>query len=94
MKQLNNDLKLMAMVSHEIRTPLNAILGITDLLRNQKNESTQKKYLEILSETGNNLLELVNNLLDFSKLNSGELSLVKKKFDLRTRITNSLTHNG
>jgi len=62
-------------VSHEIRTPMTAILGYTDLLSEMENSQLQKKYLHIIKENGQFLLSLVNDLLDFSKMEAGKLEL-------------------
>lgn len=83
-------LKFFSTLSHEIRTPLNAIMGIPDLLENNDSAEDQEEYLRILRQTSNNLLELVNNVLDFSKISSGKLELVNKRFNLRKTIKRHL----
>ena len=69
----------LAVVSHELRTPLNAIVGFSDLLRQEMfgpmaNER-QREYIELVHQSGQHLLELVNALLDMSKLESGSYEL-------------------
>lgn len=88
--QLQQRLGFLSTVSHEIRTPLNAIIGISDLLQQPTSKEQQEEYFQILKQTSETLLELVNNVLDFSKINSGKLKVINKIFDLRATITRSL----
>lgn len=67
-------------MSHEIRTPLNAILGFVNLLRNENVSKEHKKYLDIILNSGENLLSIINEILDFSKLRSGEFTIEPKIF--------------
>ncbi|TRO66408.1 PAS domain-containing hybrid sensor histidine kinase/response regulator [Christiangramia sabulilitoris] len=81
----------LATISHEIRTPLNAILGIGNLLSNTSLNARQREYTEILKISSGNLLSLVNNLLDLSKLEAQQMKLEKKSFSIQTLI-DSLIH--
>lgn len=83
-------LKFFSTISHEIRTPLNAIIGISELLQEPTSEEDKKEYFKILKQTSETLLELVNNVLDFSKIESGKLRLTPKVFDFRTSINRIL----
>ena len=65
----------LANMSHEIRTPLNGILGFTDILTNRNLDNEAKRYVDIIHKSGETLLNVVNDILDYSKLESGELSL-------------------
>ena len=67
--------EFLANVSHEIRTPLNAVLGFTNILSEIITDSQQQKYLEAISSSGQNLLNLLNDILDLSKIESGRLEL-------------------
>jgi signal transduction histidine kinase/CheY-like chemotaxis protein/HPt (histidine-containing phosphotransfer) domain-containing protein len=65
----------LANISHDIRTPLNAILGFSELLDQRKTEPDDRTYLEGIRTSGTNLLALINELLDLSRIESGQLTL-------------------
>ena len=71
-----------ASMVHELRTPVNGVIGITHLLENTKLDTKQQDYLKKIKSSGELLLGLVNDLLDFSKLESGKLELEYIEFDL------------
>ncbi len=72
----------LASMSHEIRTPMNAIMGIADLLAKTSLSSEQDKYVQIFRRAGDNLLNLINDILDLSKVESSQLELEKTGFSL------------
>ncbi len=72
----------LAAMSHEIRTPMNAILGMADLLWESELNPTQKQYVEVFRRAAANLLTLVNDILDLSKIESGRFELECIDFDL------------
>ena len=72
----------LARLSHEIRTPLNAIIGMTDVLKQGGMDESQRYSLAVIANAGNTLLGLVNNILDFTKIESGEFSLKSAAFQL------------
>jgi len=73
----------LATMSHEIRTPLNAIIGITYLLLQNKPNENQIKNLNILKFSSENLLALINDVLDFNKIEAGKIELEEKEFDIK-----------
>ncbi len=79
--------RFLAVMSHEIRTPMNVILGATDLLNNSSPRENQKPYIKLLSTAGAGLLELLNDVLDMSKIEAGLLELENINFNPRALIT-------
>lgn len=69
-------------MSHELRTPLNSVIGFTNLLLEETDEVEQTENLEYLLTTGESLLALINDVLDYSKIESGKLHLEHISFDL------------
>ena len=72
----------LARMSHEIRTPMNAIIGMADLLWETPLASEQREYVRIFRKAGSQLLDLINDILDLSKVESGHLMLESIDFDL------------
>ncbi|MDN5213921.1 ATP-binding protein [Fulvivirgaceae bacterium BMA12] len=74
-------------VSHEIRTPINGILGIAQLLRENKDPETVEEYAGIIFETSKHLSTIVNDVLDLSKIESDKISFEKISFDIRSVVS-------
>jgi signal transduction histidine kinase/CheY-like chemotaxis protein/HPt (histidine-containing phosphotransfer) domain-containing protein len=78
--------QFLATMSHEMRTPLNAMLGMADLLAETELDSDQRRYVGIFQRAGANLLGLINDILDLSKVEAGHLELESVEFDLAETI--------
>jgi CheY-like chemotaxis protein len=80
--------EFLSIMSHEIRTPLNAVIGMTNLLMMGNPRPDQKDNLDILKFSANNLLALVNDVLDFNKIEAGKVVFENIKFNLPDLIQN------
>ncbi len=78
--------EFLANVSHEIRTPLNGVLGNLQLLEMSNLDAEQKEYLSAIALSGKNLLSLINDILDLSKIEAGQMTLASARFSLRSCI--------
>lgn len=73
----------LANMSHEIRTPLNSILGFTTLLQRQNVDLQSQHYISSIEQAGENLLAIINDILDISKIEAGMMRIVNKPFSIR-----------
>jgi len=73
----------MANMSHEIRTPMNAILGFTGLLEKEPLSSESKKYIQTIKQSGENLLNIINDILDLSKIEAGMMRIEAIPFSIK-----------
>jgi diguanylate cyclase (GGDEF)-like protein len=72
-----------ATVSHEVRTPLNGVVGMLDMLKEMNLNKRQAECVDVAWNSSRTLIELINNILDFSKMEAGKLTLEEVDFDLR-----------
>jgi cell cycle sensor histidine kinase DivJ len=85
--------RFLANMSHELRTPLNAIMGFSDIMRQRLFGAMSDRYAEyadLIHESGSHLLELINDVLDMSKIEADRFELVRERFDTREAVSAAL----
>ncbi len=80
-----------ANMSHEIRTPMNGVIGFTNVLLDTNLSSAQREYVETIKASAENLITIVNDILDYSKLEAGQLTLDAIPYDVRSTIDEVVT---
>jgi signal transduction histidine kinase/CheY-like chemotaxis protein len=94
-ENLNNaKSQFLSNMSHEMRTPLNGILGLTELIKNSLSEGKESEYLDKITSSGKHLLQVINDLLDFSKIESGKFTLTEVEFSFIELFDNALNVMG
>ena len=79
--------RFLANMSHEVRTPMNGILGMSELLMQTPLNDKQRRYVHNLQKSGQTLIQIINDILDISKIEAGKLKLEQIAFDLRQLVT-------
>ena len=79
-----------AMMSHEIRTPMNGMIGMTELLEKTTLDAKQRELLHVIKESGNSLLTIINDILDYSKIESEKIEFEKQVFEIETCLQESV----
>jgi signal transduction histidine kinase len=77
-------------MSHEIRTPMNAVIGMSELLRDTQLTDSQREYVETILDSGESLLDIINDVLDFAKIEAGKIALDRSPFSLRDVVDDTM----
>ena len=81
--------EFLAKVSHEIRTPMNGMLGLVELIQETPLNKDQKRYVSAIQNAGRGLLEVINDMLDFSRMEAGKMVLNEEEFNLQEMLSDA-----
>jgi signal transduction histidine kinase len=76
-------MRFLSVMSHELRTPLNGIIGITNILREEDNSTSNNEYVKLLQHSGNHMLRMIESILQFNKLETGKMELSTVDFNVK-----------
>jgi signal transduction histidine kinase/HPt (histidine-containing phosphotransfer) domain-containing protein/ActR/RegA family two-component response regulator len=83
--------EFLAKMSHEIRTPMNAILGMSELILREDTSDIIREHTESIQHAGTNLIAIINDILDLSKIESGKMDILKVKYELASLINDCIS---